>query len=120
MGVMSGTLDLLQRAYMGCHVRDGVLLFVPRLTTRLDGLRYSMVFQGTSLQVSVAGGELIVEVATEGFSHPVKIGLGGEVREMGAGERASVRLVDDPADIPAPTASGDANVLIGQNGRSEQ
>jgi trehalose/maltose hydrolase-like predicted phosphorylase len=114
MGVMSGTLDLLQRAYVGCSVHDGVLYFAPRLTTRLDGLRYSMVFQGTSLQVSV------VEVATEGFSHPVKVGIGGEVREMGAGDRASVRLADDASRIPAPEASGDGQVLIGQNGRSEQ
>jgi trehalose/maltose hydrolase-like predicted phosphorylase len=117
---MSGTLDLLQRAYVGCSVHDGVLHFAPRLTTRLDGLRYSMVFQGTSLQVAVTDGELVVEVATEGFSHPVKVAIGGEVREMGAGDRASVRLADDPADIPAPVASGDGQVLVGQNGRSEQ
>jgi hypothetical protein len=39
---------------------------------------------------------------------------------MGAGERASVRLADDPADIPGPAATGDEHVLIGQNGRSEQ
>jgi hypothetical protein len=79
-----------------------------------------MVFQGTGLHVAVTDGELIVEVATEGFSHPVRIGIGGEVREMGAGERASVRLADDPADIPAPPATGDEHVLIGHNGRSEQ
>jgi trehalose/maltose hydrolase-like predicted phosphorylase len=130
MGVMSGTLDLLQRAYVGCSVHDGVLHFAPRLTTRLDGLRYSMVFQGTGLHVAVTDGELVVEVATEGFSHPVKIGIGGEIREMGAGERASVRLADDPSDITAPAADGDEHVLVGQgraerrgtvqNGRSEQ
>lgn len=118
MGVMSGTLDLLQRAYVGCSVRDGVLHFAPRLTTRLEGLCYSMVFQGTTLQVTVADGQLVVEVATEGFSHPVKVGIGGEVRELGAGDRASVGLVDDPDQIPA--SAGDGQVLIGQNGRSEQ
>lgn len=120
MGVMSGTLDLLQRAYVGCSVRDGVLHFAPRLTTRLDGLRYSMVFQGTTLQVSVAGGLLVVEVATEGFSHPVRVGMGGEVRELGAGDRATVPLVDDPAEIPSSAAADDGQVLMGQNGRSEQ
>src|SRR5206468_10362903 len=61
MGVMSGTLDLVQRAYVGCSVHDGVLHFAPRLTTRLDGLRYSMVFQGTGLHVAVTDGELVVE-----------------------------------------------------------
>ena len=43
-------------------------------------------------------GELVVEVATEGFSHPILIGIGGEVHEMGAGDRASVRLVDDAGE----------------------
>src|SRR6185312_260692 len=37
MGVMSGTLDLLQRSYVGSSVRDGVLHFQPRLIDRLDG-----------------------------------------------------------------------------------
>ena len=90
------------------------------MTTRLDGLRYSMVFQGTTLQVAVADGQLVVEVATEGFSHPVRIGMGGEVHEMGAGDRASVALTDDPAEIPSSAPADDGQVLIGQNGRSEQ
>jgi hypothetical protein len=34
MGVMSGTLDLLQRSYAGSSVRDGVLHFQPRLIDR--------------------------------------------------------------------------------------
>ena len=32
MGVMSGTLDLVQRAYLGTEIRDDVLRFHPRLT----------------------------------------------------------------------------------------
>ena len=31
MGVMSGTLDLVQRSYAGTEIRDGVLYFEPRL-----------------------------------------------------------------------------------------
>ena len=31
MGVMAGTLDLMQRAYPGTEIRDGVLHFQPRL-----------------------------------------------------------------------------------------
>ena len=46
MGVMSGTLDLVQRSYTGTHIRDGVLYFDPRLTGQLDGLSFSMQFQG--------------------------------------------------------------------------
>ena len=42
MGVMSGTLDLIQRGYLGSEIRDDVLYFDPRLTDRLDGLSFSM------------------------------------------------------------------------------
>jgi hypothetical protein len=95
MGVMSGTLDLLQRAYLGVGARDGVLTFAPRLTLRLDGLALSLVFQGTTLRVHVADGSLTVAVQTEGFSHPVRIGLGDEVRELGAGQEWTVPLDRD-------------------------
>src|SRR6266704_823236 len=36
MGVMSGTLALMQRNYAGTHVYDGVLHFNPQLPSRLD------------------------------------------------------------------------------------
>ena len=38
LGVMAGTLDLLQRGYMGAGVRDGVLHIEPRRQTKLDRL----------------------------------------------------------------------------------
>ena len=36
VGVMAGTLDLIQRSYMGTRVRDGVLWFDPRLPAPID------------------------------------------------------------------------------------
>src|SRR3954452_260563 len=42
MGVMSGTLDLVQRRYAGTEIRDDVLRFNPRLTDRLEGLSFFM------------------------------------------------------------------------------
>jgi trehalose/maltose hydrolase-like predicted phosphorylase len=87
MGVMSGTLDLLQRGFVGASVRDGVLHFEPALTNRLDGLTFAMQFRGTSISVSISGDELTVHTLAAGFSRPVRIGIGGEVRELAAGER---------------------------------
>jgi trehalose/maltose hydrolase-like predicted phosphorylase len=92
MGVMSGTLDLLQRTYVGASVRDGVLHFAPTLTDRLDGLTFPMQFRGTSMTVSISGGELTVHAVAEGFSRPVRIGLGDEIRELAAGEEWVVPL----------------------------
>lgn len=86
-GVMSGTLDLVQRIYLGTEIRDGVIYFEPRLPDRLDGLSLPMQFHRTPLRVTLEGRELTVVVLADGFSSPIRVGVGDEVRELGAGER---------------------------------
>jgi trehalose/maltose hydrolase-like predicted phosphorylase len=87
MGVMSGTLDLVQRGYAGSEIRDGVLYFDPRVADRLEGLSFSMQFRRTPLRVTLEHGELTVVADAEGFSRPVRVGVGDEVRELSAGDR---------------------------------
>ena len=91
-GVMAGTLDLIQRIYLGTEIRDGVVCFEPRLRERLDGLSLLMQFRGTPIRVGIAGSRLTVEALPEGFSEPVRIGVGDEVRELAAGERCTFDL----------------------------
>jgi trehalose/maltose hydrolase-like predicted phosphorylase len=91
LGVMAGTLDLVQRAYTGAEIRDGVLYFAPTLTDQLDGLSFPMQVRGTPIRVTVGGGQLTV-VITGGFSRPIKVGIGDDVREVGAGERCTFEL----------------------------
>jgi trehalose/maltose hydrolase-like predicted phosphorylase len=86
MGVMSGTLDLVQRIYLGAEIRDGVVCFDPRLPDRLDGLSLPMQFRGTPISVTIRGSELKVVALADGFSTPVRVCVGDEVRELGAGE----------------------------------
>ena len=45
LGVMAGTLDLVQRAYLGTEIRDDVLIFNPVMIDRLDGLHLAMQFR---------------------------------------------------------------------------
>ncbi|MGB0091584.1 MAG: glycosyl hydrolase family 65 protein [Solirubrobacteraceae bacterium] len=92
MGVMSGTLDFVQRACAGTRVRDGVLFFSPRFTERLDGLSFSIQFRGMPLRVSLKGGELTVVADPEGQSQPVRVGLGDEVHELCPGDRCAFAL----------------------------
>ena len=98
LGVMAGTVDLIQRAYTGAEMRDGVLYFAPTLTDRLDGLSFPMQIRGTPIRVTVRRDELTV-VITGGFSRPIKVGIGEDVRELGAGERCTFPL-------PAPVGAG--------------
>jgi trehalose/maltose hydrolase-like predicted phosphorylase len=87
MGVMSGTLDLIQRGFVGSEIRDGVLYFDPKLPDQLEGLSFALQFRRTPLRVTLANGELTVTADAEGFSRPVRVGVGDEVRELCAGDR---------------------------------
>ena len=86
-GVMAGTLDLVQRIYLGAAVRKGALVFEPRLLERLDGLCLPMQFRGTPITVRVHGSELTVEALRDGFSANARVGVGDDIRELSAGDR---------------------------------
>ena len=100
LGVMAGTVDLVQRAYTGAEIRDGVLYFAPTLTKRLHGLTFPMQVRGTPIRVTLREDELTV-VITGGFSRAIKVGIGDDVRELGAGERCTFAL-DSAGRAPAP------------------
>jgi trehalose/maltose hydrolase-like predicted phosphorylase len=97
LGVMSGTLDLIQRGYLGSRIRDGVLYFKPRLTDRLDGLAFPMQYRGTPIKVTLREGELGVSAHGEGLSRPIHVGVGDEVRELCPGEACTFALAPQPA-----------------------
>jgi trehalose/maltose hydrolase-like predicted phosphorylase len=86
MGVMAGTLDLIQRGYMGSEIRDGVLYFDPKPVGNLDGLSFPMRFRGMPLEVKLEGDKLTVAAQSDGFSQPVQVGVGDTVREIKTGE----------------------------------
>ena len=79
MGVMAGTLDLIQRGYLGTEID-------PKPVGNLDGLSFPMRFRGTPLEVTLEGGELKVVTQADGPSRHVKVGVNGTVEEIEAGE----------------------------------
>lgn len=92
MGVMGGTLDVLQRYYVGARIYDGVLVFRPRLVEHLDGVAFTMRYRGTPLRVRIDGDVLSVRAEVEGFRVPVRVGFDGDVVELGAGESHEFRI----------------------------
>ncbi len=87
MGVMAGTLDLVQRGYMGSEIRDGVIYFKPKLTDKLEGLAFSMRFRDTPLDVTLKNGKLTVAAEDDGASHQIQVGVGDTVQKLEAGEK---------------------------------
>jgi trehalose/maltose hydrolase-like predicted phosphorylase len=92
MGVMAGTLDLIQRGYAGAEVRDDVLYFNPRPNDRLNGLSFPMRFRETSVEVTFEEDRLAIAAQTEGFNRAIKVSVGEEVRELKDGERHTFAL----------------------------
>ena len=103
MGVMAGTLDLVQRSYAGIYVRDDVLCFDPRLPSQLRGLSFSIRCREAPIQVTLTGDRLTLAVRAEGASRPVRVAVRDDVRELNAGDQAVFELSRDPATT-APSA----------------
>jgi trehalose/maltose hydrolase-like predicted phosphorylase len=97
MGVMAGTLDLMQRNYAGAHVYDGVLHFNPQLPSRLDSLSFSMQFRQTPIQVTLTGDHLTLAVHPEGASRAVRVAVRDDVRELCPGDQSVFELSRNPA-----------------------
>jgi len=100
MGVMSGTLDLMQRAYTGSEIRDGVLHFDPRLPVAVGGVSFWMQFRRTPVQVSLDHRRLELTVHREGAGGPIQVGVGDDVRELCPGDTETFGL------SPAVAAGG--------------
>ena len=92
MGVMAGTLDIMQRCYAGSQIRGEVLYFDPRLPSGLGGLSFPMQFRQTPILVTLSGGRLTLAVHPEGVSRTIRAGIAGDVRELCPGDQAVFEL----------------------------
>jgi len=105
VGVMSGTLDVVQRCYAGIRVSDGVLYFDPRLPSQLHGLSFSMQFRETPILVTLTADRLTLAIHPEGVSRPIRVGVPGDVRALCAGDRTVFELRQD-VTATRPPADG--------------
>jgi beta-phosphoglucomutase len=93
---MAGTLDLVQRSYAGIQIRDNVLCFDPHPLGALGRLSFSMQFQKTLIRVAFSGDQLTLGVHREGGSPPIRVSVGGQVRQLQAGDRCTFDLRPKP------------------------
>ena len=103
MGVMAGTLDLVQRSYAGTYISDGVLCFDPRLPNRLASLSFSMQFRQTPIQLTLTRDRLTLALHAEGGSRSVRVAVRDDVRKLSVGDRTVFEL--SPATTAPSTPS---------------
>lgn len=71
LGSMAGTLDVLQRHYLGVRpVRDG-LRIDPRVPRELERTALVLQFRGATLQVRLQDDEVVVRADRDGLAEPV-------------------------------------------------
>jgi trehalose/maltose hydrolase-like predicted phosphorylase len=99
MGVMSGTVDLMQRAYPGTEIRDGVLHFQPRLPAAVEEVAFRMQYQRTPMHVTLGHDRLEITIHREGAGGPIQVAVGNEVRELCPGDT-------EIFELPSPVAAG--------------
>jgi len=104
LGVMAGTLDVVQRYYAGARIRDSVLCFDPQLPSGLGDLSFPMQFRKTPIQVTLGGDRLTLAVHPEGPSQPIRAGIPGDVRELCPGDQAVFELSRGGAADGPPAA----------------
>jgi alpha,alpha-trehalase len=89
LGAMAGTVDLLQRCYLGIETRDDAIWLDPQLPEEVRSLALDLRYRGRTIRVMVEDGNLTVEIV-DGGDDTVRVGLGGVVTELAGGQRRSM------------------------------
>ncbi len=88
LGVMAGTLDVVQRYYAGTRARDGVLYFEPLLPSGLGDVSFPVQFREVPVQVTLTRDRLTLDARPEGATRQIRAGLPGDIRELCPGDQA--------------------------------
>ena len=93
MGVMSGTVDLIQRFYAGMRVTDRMLVLDPNLPAAVDGFAFNMIYLRSPLTVTIMRDRVTVK-HRDGVidSTPVCVRVAGEVRQVEVGGEETFHL----------------------------
>ena len=84
LGAMAGTVDIVQRAYMGLAVRDDCLWFDPGLPDEVVGLQTELHYRGHRIRVEVKP-DLLRLTTRPGTAAPIRVGFRNVVVEVRAG-----------------------------------
>jgi alpha,alpha-trehalase len=106
LGAMAGTVDLMQRCYMGIEMRDEMLWVNPQLPDELSRLRLRIRYHEASLSLTADRDNLEIRVL-HCPGEPLRIGVGGRVMELKEGEEIAMTLADCAATISPASPSND-------------
>ena len=84
LGAMAGTVDIVQRCFIGLEIKDDVLWFNPQIPDELSGIKLSLCYRGHWLSVKLDRTCLVIYIERSWESNG-KIGFKGEIHEFKEG-----------------------------------
>ena len=91
LGLMVGTVDLVQRCFTGLSIEDGVVGFDPMLPSALTRMKLRMRFQGNWLDIALDHHQLAVTVS-ETWSRSVDVSVKGARHSLEPGGTYAFQL----------------------------
>ncbi|TXK46382.1 glycoside hydrolase family 65 protein [Pontibacter qinzhouensis] len=91
LGAMAGTVDLLQRGYVGLDIRENVLWLNPALPVEVSYIKLQLRYRGHWLTLLLTHQKLLISV-DKGFTKKVKIGLKGQVHTLQTGDKKEFEI----------------------------
>ena len=92
LGAMAGTVDLIQRCYLGVEARQDILWFDPTLPREVTKLGLRFLYRHQFLDITVTPECLTVTALRNHGAATVKIGFGGAVHELNGGQTLEFKL----------------------------
>jgi alpha,alpha-trehalase len=87
LGAMAGSVDLVQRCFVGIETREDELRFNPQLPTEISRLRLKLRYRGQAVEIFIDH-ERLQLVCTECGVKPIRISFGDQKVELCGGEKA--------------------------------
>ncbi|RAX16256.1 beta-phosphoglucomutase family hydrolase [Pseudarthrobacter sp. AG30] len=85
LGAMSGTVDIISRAFAGLQTEAHALTFSPRLPARLGSAGFQVLYRGHRIDVSLSAETLRVHLQPCS-APPVRIGVEGLYQQLAGGD----------------------------------
>ena len=95
LGLMAGTIDLVQRCLTGFDIQNGVIHFDPMMPETLTALKTRVRYHNHWLDVAISSDSLTVRAA-ETWPRPAPLAVRGHRHDLPAGEAITIAL-DQPA-----------------------
>ena len=100
LGLMAGTIDLVQRCLTGFDIQDGVIHFDPLVPEALSAIRTRVRYHNHWLDIEILGDSLTVRAA-ETWPQPAPLAVRGHRHDLPAGGTLRIALTDPATALSA-------------------